>query len=142
MAARAKVEAVAKRRSLQIAVGLAGIVPVSAGLAGVIGGLGWVGIDVGAPGDAHTALDSHYRYLSGLLLGIGISFWCMIPTIETSTGPARLLTVVVVAGGVARLMALMLGGAVSVMIVFALAMELIVTPGLCWWQARVARTLA
>ena len=120
-------------RSLQIAVAIAGLVPVSAGLSGALGGLAFMGTDT-----ASIPVDSHFRYLSGLLLGIGIAFWCMIPTLASSTGPARLLTFIVFIGGLARLYGWMLHGDTSAVVIFALVMELIVTPGLCLWQARVA----
>lgn len=120
-------------RSLQIAVAIAGLVPVSAGLSGALGGLALMGTDA-----ASIPVDSHFRYLSGLLLGIGIAFWCMIPTLAASTGPARLLTFIVFIGGLARLYGWFVHGDTSAVVIFALVMELIVTPGLCLWQARVA----
>ena len=120
-------------RSLQIAVAIAGLVPVSAGLSGALGGLALMGTEV-----ASIPVDSHFRYLSGLLLGIGIAFWCVIPTLPSSTGPARLLTFIVFIGGLARLYGWILNSETSAVVIFALAMELIVTPGLCLWQARIA----
>jgi hypothetical protein len=134
VAPRAKSDALGARRSLQIAVGIAGLVPVIAGLTGVLSGLGLFSAEAAA----NVSLDSHYRYLSGLLLGIGLAVWFMIPTIESSTGPLRLLTFVVVIGGLARLLALVLGGSLTFVVAFGLLMELVVTPALCWWQARIA----
>ena len=123
-----------KLRSLQIAVAIAGLVPVSAGLSGALGGLALMGTEA-----ASISVDSHFRYLSGLLLGIGIAFWCMIPTLPSSTGPARLLTFIVFVGGLARLYGWIVHGDSSPVVVFALAMELLVTPALCFWQSRVAK---
>jgi hypothetical protein len=132
--ARLKADADRELRYLQIAIAMAALVPVCAGLAGVLGGLGLFGPD--APG---VSLDSHFRYLSGLLFGIGLAFWFVVPTIATSTGPARLLTFIVVVGGLARLVSLLLFGSLTMTVLLSLAMELVVTPGLCFWQARVAR---
>jgi hypothetical protein len=53
------------RRLLQIMIVLAGMVPVGAGLMGV----SWAPM-IGHAG-ADASLDSHVRYLSGLLPGIG-----------------------------------------------------------------------
>ena len=92
-----------ERRLLQAAVLLAGFVPVLAGSAGVLLGAkmaDWGSID----------LDSHVRYLSGLLLGIGIVFWGMIPGIERHGTIFRVLTGIVFVGGLGRLLGLFVVG--------------------------------
>ncbi|MDX6806889.1 DUF4345 domain-containing protein [Terrihabitans rhizophilus] len=126
--------AASERRLLQIAVALGGIVPVGAGLLGVIAGASMV--PDGVP--AGISLDSHVRYLSGLLLAMGLLFWASIPHVEAHTGRFRLLTLIVFVGGVARLFGLM-KGLPSVPMLFGLVMELVVTPLICLWQARIAR---
>lgn len=131
-------------RLLQAAVAIAGIVPVAAGLAGVI-----LGPDM-AGSLPHTlagqlSLDSHFRYLSGLLLGIGLAFWSLIPAIATSGRTFRLLTAIVFTGGVGRLLGVGLAGLPPAPMRYALIMELVVTPLLCLWQWRVetqARAMA
>ena len=124
-------------RALQVAVALGGLVPVSAGLAGVLLGPRMTGASV-AGLQGVVALDSHYRYLSGLLLGIGLAFWSLIPGIVRQGRAFRLLTVVVVVGGLGRLSGIGLLGVPPPPMLFGLAMELIVTPLLCLWQARLA----
>jgi hypothetical protein len=84
-------------------------------------------------------LDSHFRYLSGLLLAVGLGFLSTIPRIETHGGRFRLLTGIVVMGGIGRLLSLLAIGLPSSTMLAALAMELAVTPGLAVWQHRVAR---
>ncbi len=123
-----------QRRLLQVAVGLACVVPLLAGGAGVIWG-------AAAFGDPHApaAADSHVRYLSGLLLGIGLVFASSVPRIERHTGRFRLLTSLVVIGGLARLYAALAIGSPGGAMLFGLAMELVVTPLLCVWQTVVAR---
>ncbi|MFN0218415.1 MAG: DUF4345 domain-containing protein [Hyphomicrobium sp.] len=123
-----------ERRVLQIAVAIAACVPVTAGLAGVA-----FGPSVFDSGVYGVSLDSHVRYLSGLLLGLGLAFWSFIPRIESATKPARILTLMVFIGGIARLLSLALHGAPSAGMLFGLGMELVVTPLLCLWQGRVAR---
>ena len=83
--------------------------------------------------------DSHFRYLSGLLLGIGLGFWSTIPRIEANGDRFRLLSFIVVAGGLARFTSLALIGLPPFEMRAALAMELGVTPLLGLWQWRVAR---
>jgi hypothetical protein len=122
-----------ERTGLQIAILLAAAVPVAGGGAGVIWGAAAFGAWPGA------AADSQARYLSGLLLAIGLIYWGCIRHIERRTTVIRLLTLIVVTGGLARL-----AGAAFVgdpgRIRLALVMELVVAPLLCLWQARVART--
>lgn len=122
--------------ALRIAIAVGGLVPVSAGLSGMIFGLSMFGdIDLHLGGDA----DSHYRYLSGLLLAIGVGFWSAIPAIERRTARFRLLATIVFVGGLARLGGVIGTGIVSKAMLAALAMELVVTPLLCLWQAQVSR---
>jgi hypothetical protein len=90
----------------------------------------------GLPGEA--AADSHFRYLSGLLLAIGLGFWSTIPNLPLHAPRFRLLTAIVVLGGLARLLALPLQGWPGSAMSAALVMELVVTPLLCLWQGRVA----
>lgn len=122
------------RRALQVAVLLAICVPIGAGGAGVILGARFTGTE------ATTLLqDSHFRYLSGLLLGIGIAFGLTIPAIERHAATFRLLTAIVFCGGLARLIGVFAMGTPPAPMIFGLAMELCVTPALCLWQNSVAR---
>lgn len=127
---------ISERRLLQCAVVFFGFVPVLAGLAGVLTGGGFLRevLDISA--------DSHLRYLSGLLLGLGLCYWSTVPRIESMTSRFRLLTLIVVIGGLARAYGLGVSGVPSTAMMLALGMELAVTPGLCWWQGRVARAAA
>ena len=90
-------------------------------------------------GGADISADSHFRYLSGLLLAIGLCFWRLVPTIEREGPAARMLAFIVVIGGLARLASLIGHGLPSLAMLGGLAMELVVTPLLCLWQMRVAR---
>jgi hypothetical protein len=83
-------------------------------------------------------LDSHFRYLSGLLLGIGLAFWSTIPGIERKGDLFRILTAIVVLGGLGRLSSIFFYNLPGNPMIAALGMELVVTPLLCLWQARVA----
>jgi hypothetical protein len=123
-----------ERHALQVVVALGCLVPIGAGAAGVM--LGPRIVDSGVVGSAD--LDSHFRYLSGLLLAIGCGFVSTIPNIERKGDRFRLLTGVVVLGGVGRLVSLLAIGIASPAMVAALVMELLVTPLLALWQRRVA----
>jgi hypothetical protein len=119
-----------ERRLLQAAVAVAGLVPVGAGLWGALGGMNAHGL----------TSESHARYLSGLLLGIGLVFWWTIPAIERRGAVVRTLTVVVLVGGLARLAGTPQTGFPPA-VVLPLVMELGVTPALALWRERVERRL-
>jgi hypothetical protein len=85
-----------------------------------------------------TDADSHYRYLSGLLLGIGLAFAATIQRIEMHTSRFRVLAAIVVVGGLGRLLSLIVRGMPGKAMLFGLVMELVVTPALVVWQARIA----
>ncbi len=84
-----------ERRRLQQAVALVALIPVAVGLYGVLFGQALTGDRVS------ISAESHFRFLSGLLLGIGILFWSTVPSIELHTGRFRLLTLLIVIGGLA-----------------------------------------
>lgn len=115
---------------LPIAIRLAALVPILAGGAGAL--LGASFLDAGAP----SALDSHLRYLSGLLLGLGgVAIWCAAD-LPARGGAFTILCAVVALGGLARLFGLLVAGPPPWPHLLALGMELGVTPALwLWWRA-------
>jgi hypothetical protein len=118
---------------LQIAVAMAALVPLTAGALGVLdpGALGLYGDAVAT---------THAAYLSGLLFGIGLIYWSLIPDIERRSGAFTLLTAIVQAGGLARLAMAFRLGDWQLGTAVPLLMELAVTPLLWLWQLRIART--
>lgn len=122
-----------EKRLLQAVVCIACLVPLGAGGAGMILGP-WM-----VKGDVVPGLDSHFRYLSGLLLAIGIAFLTTVPRIETQGARFKLLTAIVLMGGLGRLIALLSIDGVTPSMYAALAMELAVTPALALWQHRVQK---
>ena len=125
-----------ERKLLQQSVAIAATVPVATGLYGVLFGQALTGDAVS------ISAESHFRFLSGLLLGIGLCFWSTLPAIEANTNRFRLLTLLIVVGGLGRLAGLGLTGLPSLFMIGGLIMELIVTPVLCLWQTRVANRYA
>ena len=117
------------RIALQLCVALAGLVPVVGGAIGVV---------QPSVGDSVWVIN-HDRYLSGLLLAIGLAFWTAIPAIEVKAGRFRLLTGLVAIGGLCRLAGVLAGDPLSSPVMAALGMELAVTPLLCFWQSRFSR---
>jgi hypothetical protein len=121
-----------ERRLLQAAVALAGLVPV---LGGGLGALWPELLALSGPPHALT----HAAYLSGLLLGLGLGFWSLIPTIERQGRAFSLLAGLVLVGGLARALAAIRLGSWGLSVVLPLVMELGVTPALWLWQKRVAK---
>ena len=119
---------------LQALVALLALIPTSAGLAGIFLRPDFLRLDPPWPAD----LDSHFRFLSGVFLAVGIGFYSCVPSIEAKGGRFRLLAALVFCGGLARLLSLMITGAPSAGHLFGLGMELVAVPLLVFWQARIS----
>jgi hypothetical protein len=128
-----------ERRLLQMAVAIACLVPFAAGLAGIVQGAAMIG---GVRPPVSTDLDSHFRYLSGLLLGVGLGFAACIPRIERARTPFAALSAIVIVGGLARLLSLAFDGVPGPGHVFGLAMELGAVPLLFIWHRSLALRFA
>jgi hypothetical protein len=120
-----------EKRLLQIVVAVAGLVPVAAGALGVLRP------ELLFAGPSHTL--THGAYLSGLLLGLGLAFWSLIPAIERQGRVFGLLTGLVVLGGLARALTAARLGAWNLPVELPLVMELGVTPALWLWQRQLSR---
>lgn len=127
----------AGRRALQATVAILSLVPICAGAAGVALGPGFVGAT--PEHGLAIALDSHFRYLSGIFLALGLAFASTVPRIERRTVRFRMLAALVVCGGLGRLLSLVLVGAPPGPHLVGLALELVVVPLLACWQGQVAR---
>lgn len=124
-----------EKRALQIVVAIASLVPIAGGAEGAIFGPLLIN-DSGA----NTAdLDSHFRYLSGILLGLGLAYATAVPGIHRHKRRFMLLCGIVMLGGLSRLVSLIATGTPSPVMIGALMMELLVTPIITLWQLRVAR---
>lgn len=126
-----------EKRLLQAAIALGCLSPFWFGLKGIVEGPAMlVGVE---PGQAAPDLLSHYRYLSGLFLGIGVALLSCLPAIERRTERFRWACAALILGGLARALGLSWGDAPSAAHHVALAAELCLVPLLVLWQARVAR---
>ena len=123
-----------EKRLLQVVLLLVLLVPLSGSLDGIAKGPPW--LDHGAHG---RDLDSHFRYLSGLLLAMTLLFASCVPAIERKGARMRMLAVLPIIGGLSRLLSLVVIGPPRTTHIVALCIELGVVPLLVLWQARVAR---
>lgn len=128
-----------EKRLLQLVAAVACLIPLAMGVASLIEG---VAVLRGAPEPIPPDLDSHFRYLSGIFLVVGIGFASCVPAIEARTARFRLFGAMVIAGGLARGLSWLLIGAPSLPHQLGLVMEIGVVPLLLLWQARVARRCA
>lgn len=123
----------AERRIFQAIVVIASIVPISAGAAGVLTGPRMLhGVEFAGPD-----LESHFRYLSGLLLGIGLGFVACVADLKRRAGLYRALSFIVIIGGLGRLIGAMQRGLPTGGNLFAFVMELVVVPVLLLWLERI-----
>lgn len=127
------------RRLLQIALAILSLSPlVFGGLGLLYGPAGLSGKLAGLPADA----DSHFRYLSGIFFMLGVALWTIIPRIETREATIRFrwIAAAVIAGGLARGWGMLTGVTPGLGHQIGLAVELVLTPLVVLWQARVSRS--
>ena len=123
------------KTALQLVVGILAAVPILAGVAGIWSGPAFVKLQHPWPAD----LDSHFRFLSGVFVAVGIAWYSCIPEIETKTGRFRLLAALTFSGGLARLLSLFLVGPPSTGHLAGLCIELVAVPLLVLWQSAICR---
>ncbi len=119
------------RRLLQLSLLILSLSPLGFGAIGMVRGADWLG-------DASPAnLDSHFRYLSGIFFGLGLALLSCIPRIEAMTVRFRWVAALVVIGGLALLGGVLAGDVPGRGHLIGLGLEIVVTPLLVVWQARL-----
>ncbi len=124
-----------EKRLLQLVLGAGCLVPIGVGLLGIV--LGPALLKGAVP--LATDVDSHFRFLSGVFLGIGISIALCIRDIEEQGGRFTTLGSLIVMGGLARLLSMLATGVPSKWHLVGLGMELVGVPLLIAWQMRIDR---
>ncbi len=117
---------------LQIVVGILSLIPAWYGISNVI--MGAAALMPAA--DVTTAIDSQFRYLSGIYIGLAIIIWCVIPRIEEHTFIFRLVVLALFLGGLARLYSYITLGAPPSNMVGGMVLELCL-PLLILWHNRI-----
>lgn len=128
----------AEKRVMQGVMCVVLLLPASAVIPSLVSGPGFLGHPPVIP----TDLDSHFRYVSGIFLGVLVLIAACIPRIERQGPLFRMLGGVIVLGGLSRLVSLLLVGVPSIGHQIGLAVELGLMPLLMLWQARLARRFA
>lgn len=125
----------AEKRALQAMLAAFLVLPLIAAVSSIALGPAYLGDPPVVPRD----LDSHFRYVSGIFLALLVAYASCIPAVERKTARLRLLGALTIAGGLARLLSLVVVGMPSLGHRVGLGIELIVVPLMLLWQARVAR---
>lgn len=121
------------KRALQIVLAALSLIPLGFGGLGVIYGVGrFVPLDA-----ALAPLDSQFRFLSALYVGIGVLIWRIIPAVEKHGWLVSTIVAAIFCGGLARLYSASLTGETPPMMIAATALEL-ASPILIVWQRAVA----
>jgi hypothetical protein len=123
--------------TLQIIMGLLGIIPVATGLLGLLGVEDPFYIAAGVP--PIVLLDTNLRFYSGVWLGLGLALYWLIPSIEKQTIAFRVIWAMIFFGGIGRLLSMMLLAWPPAAFVAFIALEIVGAPLFIWWQSRVAR---
>lgn len=125
-----------ERLFLQIATAFSALVLLAIGISGVLLGVQFL------HGAGTVTVDNYFRFLSGVVAGIGIVFLISVPHVERYRERFAILTFAIVLGGFAHLYSVSLHGVPSVGTLFGLFMELIYAPLLWLLQRHVAKRAA
>jgi len=119
--------------AFRITVAVLALIPIGAGAAGVFYGLAFPGFDVSV---ANPDSQSHFRFLSGIFLAMGLAYWSVALGIGNWLQRFQLLAMLTFIGGLARLVSLASNGAPSIGHQIGLGMELIAVPLLLFWSVQ------
>lgn len=125
-----------ERIVLQIATAFGALVLLCIGMSGVLLGVQFL------HGADNPMVDSYFRFMSAILVGIGGLYLASIPYIERHGIRYGILSLLIVLGGLAHFYAFLMRPVPSVGTLFGLFMELVFVPLLWLLQRRVARRAA
>ncbi|MEN9518615.1 MAG: hypothetical protein RLZZ381_1203 [Cyanobacteriota bacterium] len=122
------------KKGLQFILAILSMIPILIGLLGITQGTTrWL-----PAGSITPDFDTHYRYITGYYLSLGmLGFW-MIPKIEQHTGLFRIICASVFMGGVGRVFSIIQVGMPNLLALMFTGLELCF-PLLLLWQAKISR---
>jgi hypothetical protein len=122
------------KKGLQFTIAILSIIPILIGLLGITQGTTrWLSASSITPD-----FDSHYRYITGYYLSLGMLGLWMIPRIEQHTDLFRILCASVFMGGVGRSFSIAQVGIPNLSALMFTGLELCF-PLLLLWQAKIPR---
>jgi Domain of unknown function (DUF4345) len=122
------------KRGLQVTLAILSLIPILIALLGITQGISrWL------PNTSITPdFDSHYRYITGYYLSLGMIGLWMIPKIEHHTSLFRIVCASVFIGGVGRVVSIVQVGMPSLPALLFTGLELCF-PLLILWQAQLSK---
>ena len=125
------------RRALQVTMAILSLAPLSFGLTNL-----WQGAARFMPAqDITIAIDSQFRFQSGVYVSLALLLWWMIPRIERVTWPFRAVALGLFLGGVGRVISMQQFGTPDGNMFSGMILELAM-PVFVVWQWLVARQAA
>jgi hypothetical protein len=123
------------KRGLQVTITIFSVLPL------LVGGLGIVlGTTRWLPAQMITAdFDSHYRYIAGYYVSLGLLGLWVAPKIEKHTGLLRIICASIFIGGLGRVASIVQVGLPGPMATVFTIFELCFPLVLLLWQAKVSR---
>ena len=123
------------KRILQVTIGLLATAPFLTGL------LGMAGIDnpiySSRPLPDYVLLDSNLRYLNGFSVGIALTLYYIIPSIETHTTLLRAVCGIIFSGAIGRILSITLLGLPPFPMPAFILIEVMAPPILVFWQNNI-----
>jgi Domain of unknown function (DUF4345) len=124
------------KKNLQLIMFLLACVPT---ITGLIGFLGIKDPIYGAISSTkNILLDSNLRFFSGIWLGLGLTLFSIIKTIETQTQIFRIIWMCIFIGGIGRLLSMIFMGMPPLPFVGFTILEIIGAPIFIFWQNKIA----
>jgi hypothetical protein len=122
------------KKGLQLTLAILSIIPLCVGIVGIVQGTSrWLPADMITP-----EFDSHYRYIAGYYMSLGMLALWIIPRIEKQKELFRILCAAIFMGGVGRVASILQWGVPSPIGLFFTIFELCF-PLFLFWQAKVSR---
>lgn len=123
--------------ALQLVVGIISTIPIFVGLNGIFSGPSMLEKAYKYP----VQVESHFRYLSGIAVGMGLLLLRSLPKIDRDGSDLRRVALLIFIGGLGRLWSLLaLGLEFEFSLVMVTLTELLLFPFLCLWQNQVQKT--
>ena len=122
-----------ERRLLQISLAIVGLVAILFGLTGVLFGTSLSGVRLG------VTMEGYVRFIKGVLVAVGLIYWSAIPQIEKRFERISIVTIILMFGAAARLLAVIGHGFPTVGLLISLIGELVVVPMIWLWHRNLVR---